>query len=157
MKTWKKALITFMIYYVVIYVGAAIMMYIERDELKSKSTVDASKVERQRLKDMLLFEHNVTLNHSQLSKVIYTSIYANRCDKKLSWLKDIFHTRHNMMVKNLSQLPEIISLSYDIAVKDAANFKAWRKQWWKRKNSFNTLITWRYFTQVTITTVGRYL
>lgn len=109
MALWKKALLTFIIYYIILFVGAAIIMYIEAVGLRR-----------------IPIRENIT-----------------------EPLKKLFETELQVST-NRSTLEKIIAISRKISEET----KAEQARQWKREASWETLYKWKYFTHVTLTTLG---
>ena len=101
---------TFIIYYIILFIGAAIIMYIEAEELKEIPLKDNTT---KKLEGMLKTELNISVNRSTLDKLIA------------------------------------------ISSKIALETKKQKDQQWKRRISWGTLHKWKYFTHITLTTVGK--
>ena len=107
---WKKGLVTFLIYYVLLFIGAAVMMYLEADGLASQNEFNATKE-----------------------------------------LENFFTSKFNLSF-NDSSLKEIMKLSSSLSSKMVSR----EKQEWKKTISWKTFYKWRYFTHITLTTVGEW-
>ena len=107
---WKKGLVTFLIYYALLFIGAAVMMYLEADGLGSQNEFNATKE-----------------------------------------LENFFTSKFNLSF-NDSSLKDIMKLSSSLSSKMASR----EKQEWKKTISWKTFYKWRYFTHITLTTVGEW-
>lgn len=109
---WRKGLILFAVYYALLFIGAAIIMYIEANALQAKSAEDTVNITKP-LQHLLESEFQLALNESSLLRIMNMS---NQLYEKSKKIKD-------------------------------------RK--WKKSISWSTLLKWRHFTQITLTTVGK--
>eukprot|EP00112_Aurelia_sp_Birch-Aquarium-sp1_P012280 Seg2582.2 transcript_id=Seg2582.2/GoldUCD/mRNA.D3Y31 product="Potassium channel subfamily K member 3" protein_id=Seg2582.2/GoldUCD/D3Y31 len=109
-RCWKRALKVFLVYYILLFVGAVIIMFIE-----------ATGVEDENIETT-----NITEPLERL-------------------LKSGFNWR-----VNVSSVEKVIELSNDIRKRR----ERIQEVKWRKKISWKTMYKWRYFTHITLTTVG---
>ena len=89
MASWKKVLVIFLVYYALLYIGAAIIMYIEANELEP--TPSAGNI-TQPLVHLIEEELNVTANSTVIKRVIELSreiTEKSKREKDLEWRREI--------------------------------------------------------------------
>ena len=89
MASWKKVLVIFLVYYALLYIGAAIIMYIEANELEP--TPSAGNI-TQPLAHLIEEELNVTANSTVIKRVIELSreiTEKSKREKDLEWRREI--------------------------------------------------------------------
>ena len=111
-RCWKKALMIFLIYYILLFVGAAIIMLIEAKGVEDEGVEIMNITEP--LEKLLKFGFNGTVNASSVEKVIELSNDIRKRRKRIQEVK------------------------------------------WRKEISLKTMYKWRYFTHITLTTVGKY-
>ncbi len=94
LRKWQQVLILFVVYYVIIYIGAAIIMYIEAKGLEGDDYNDDTANSTEILRGLLNREANITTNETNINEIIKMSykIYTKakkvknqKWKKKISW------------------------------------------------------------------------
>ena len=90
MEDWKRALVIFMIYYALLFVGAAIIMYIEAAGLRESTHTSVNSTKT--VEEFFTREFSVQINKSSINRVLKLSQQIERQEQwvaSTSWKKEI--------------------------------------------------------------------